>query len=121
MALDAVSWSSCLTTKLSSKDAKWFITGLFSRCTTAETQEPYWIAILWSLFACVRGQHPMSDIHGEDSPSESMAANKAGPPLMDGLFFVVWQFRGDLDYFSNHIGLKHFSNIFLACGANAIP
>ena len=41
---------------------------------------------------------------------EALMPKRAGQPLADGLFGVLWSLKGDLDYFSKTLKLRHYNS-----------
>ena len=84
------------------------ISGVMDRSVTERTKDLMWSAILWSLSSLLHGVHPSRRHDGEDLDTDA-ERDSAGEPLRGPYFFVIWQFRADQDYHSNHLGMTHFS------------
>ena len=64
--------------------------------------------LIWSFEALFAGTHPSTDSSGADFPVGSPERARAGQALAGGFRGVLWVLRGDLDFFSNSLGLEHF-------------
>ena len=53
-----------------------------------------WRIICWSLEGCWTGKNPYNFPNGDPVPG-----GKGGEQLCGGYFFVVWDVKGDLDYY----------------------
>ena len=75
------------------------------------TWPPIWEVLKWSFEALAAGRHPS---HGPDhKPLEkgSLMCQLRGQPLHpDGYKAVVWSIQGDHEFFSNVLGLPHWSS-----------
>ena len=69
----------------------------------------------------ISGNFPLRDWNGEGFEPLSPEDLEAGHHIAGGLLFVPWQFRGDMDYFTNYLGLNHYQSLFPCpwCEANA--
>jgi hypothetical protein len=69
-----------------------------------------WAYIRLGFEALFRGQHPLTDIHGEPWPANSWQAHLAGRDIAGGTFRgVVWTIAADLEYAANQFGVNHWS------------
>ena len=121
MSLDALSWSSCLT-NAPSEDAKFLMTGLLDRTICDGSRSSMWSMVIWALCPLLLGRYPQKDWAGRDWTPGTSDQRNGGSPLCGNYFFVIWQMRGDLDYFSNYLDLEHFRALFCCpwCEANLL-
>ena len=113
MSLECVSWSSLMTPALSTKQAKWLISGLLDRCSVQDTAEVWWSYIAWSLASFLSGKHPRRDPSGIEWPAGTEPCFAAGTPLCGPFFFVLWQIKSDMDFISNYFGSRELQWHFL--------
>ena len=64
LSLDILSWSSCLATGLSTKEAKVYITGVFNKCIVEGTTQDMWSIIVWCLMPLMSGIWPSRNHNG---------------------------------------------------------
>ena len=66
------------------------------------------------------GKNPLRDWNRHNWIPGTDDARNAGQPVCGPFFFVVWQFRGDMEYFTNYLFLEHFGSLFCCpwCQAN---
>ena len=112
MSLDAISFSSCLPDCLSTIDAKWLICGILGRCKAKRSLEVMWSVVIWALSVFSSGTYPLTDFENKQWAPGSDEAQASGSYFSGGFFFVCWMIRGDLDYFSNYLGLNNFNSLF---------
>ena len=84
-----------------------------------QTLDPYYDEFNWSMKALNDGTHPWEDSDGEKCV-KGRRAELAGTPIAGGWRFLNFQQRGDLDMFSNELGLSHWSQTMpcFKCPAN---
>ncbi len=89
-----------------------YIYSIFEHCKAKEgrnTMMEIWEVVLWSLSALFSGKWPTKDHKGNDWPENSAEAMMGGTELAGGFCGVVWQLKGDLDYFCKVLGLRSYS------------
>ena len=64
LSLDILSWSSCLPTGLSTKEAKIYITGVLNKCVVDSTSAEMWNIVIWSLLPLLSGVWPARNHNG---------------------------------------------------------
>ena len=75
---------------------------LMSKQTGSDTLEKFYLSLRWSLLAWIRGQWPSHDANGKLYAKNTVAGKRAGTPLAEGYFGVVWVWRADLDFIWKH-------------------
>ena len=121
MSLDAISWAPLLASpSLSSKDTKVLLTGVMNKTVCSSTMPNLWAKVIWALGPILTGTHPTRDHNGQMFAPGTDDSNVASTPLCGGFFMVIWQIRGDLDYFGNYLDLENSGSLFpcLWCQAN---
>jgi hypothetical protein len=70
--------------------------------------------LYWSLYWLYEGVWPLRDVNG------NKLGGKAGRPLADGYFAVLWGIRGDLDHMAKCFGFPYHNNLqpCACCQAN---
>jgi len=128
-SMDIWSWKSCLVST-STLLSNFLIIGLYSALLSkvpgAETEEAFYVSLAWSFLWLYRGRWPDEDyLKGTDF----IDVSKAGMPLADDFFAVIWNIRCDLDFKANSLKLPHYASNepcnFCACncfeGPAAVP
>ena len=64
LSLDILSWSSCLPTGMSTKEAKIYITGVLNKCVVDGTAKEMWNIVIWSLLPLLSGTWPARNHNG---------------------------------------------------------
>ena len=105
-SIDCLSWTSLLAT--GPTKFGWFLiwfcyAHMCERKGFAGTWKAFWVRMCRSLVALWEGVWPQQDMEGQPEP-------RAGQPLADGLFAVVYVNRGDLEWLSGHFSLQHTSS-----------
>ncbi len=111
-SLDVFSWQAVLASTGSSVDMKNYIYSIFEHCKAKDgqnTMTEIWAVVLWSLSALFLGKWPDKDHKGNDWPEGSAEAMMSGTDLAGGFCAVVWQLKGDLDYFCKALGLRSYN------------
>ena len=92
-----------------SMDSSFLITAWPKSATSPETWPQIHEVITWSFQALWTGMHPEKDWKGEALPPklERLARKPLTP---QGYKFWVFNFLGDLEYYSNHLGFPHWSS-----------
>ena len=75
--------------------------------------------LLWSLLSLCDGTFPEFDWNGDTFADPDHVA-RAGSRLAGGLFCVIWNVKGDMDFLANAFHLEHFAGKLLCpwCRAN---
>ena len=105
------SWG-CFLSLYNSLDSHLLMAVFPKSCTLPITWNPIMKWLVWSFTALAKGIHPVLD--PDDKPfSESFVfATLAGQPLTKGGFKgVLWSIQGDHEFFSNVLGLPHWTNL----------
>ena len=77
---------------------------------TLDTEDQVWRYIQWDLLALWSGLHPTTDPDGQPWARGTAEASAAGKPLAGGFCAVPWIIKGDLEYYSNVLGLEHWAS-----------
>ena len=100
-------------------EQKHYIMGFFSLSEVHEdelepgaggTMHATFTHLLWSFWFLYLGIWPTVQPDGAPWPEGSVEANKAGTPLADGYFFVLWGIKADLDHLAKAFGLSHYGS-----------
>ena len=94
---------------LSTKDFKILISGLLSRAKSFYTEREYWRVIIWSLQILWDGYYPLYNWDGEEYAIGTPERARAGFPIAERLFAVVWNLRADMDHIGSKWRLEHAS------------
>ena len=84
---------------------------IFVQIATEDSMREIWQIITWSLFWLYRGKWPQVKWDGAPwTPADGADYHLAGTPLADGLFFLLDSIKGDLDYFTKNLKLRHYNS-----------
>ena len=91
----------------STMDFTYMIWGYFKRYAVKtgphRTLSAFFKVLSWSLRSLWEGTWPHNDWEGR--PLSGAAAARAGTPLANGYYAVLWTFRSDLEHSANNLGL----------------
>ena len=87
-------------------ETSWLIAAWPKAATAKETWGSIYEVITWSFTCLWQGKHPHTNWKGEALPSKLQRL--AGKPIADGYRFWVFNYLGDLDYYSNTLGFPHW-------------
>lgn len=90
-----------------SMDSSFLITAWPKSATASGTWTELHQIIAWSFGCLWSGFHPDKDWKGEDLP-KSLQRLARKPITPEGHQFWVFNFLGDLEYYSNHLGFPHW-------------
>ncbi len=90
---------------------KQLIFGIFEHVKTDTTMEEVWAVIVWSFEVLFAGVWPEKDHRGVKYTLGSGEAALAGSRLCGPYFAVIFQLKGDLDYFAKNLFLRHFNAV----------
>lgn len=77
-----------------------------------DTWNVLWSWIVWDLKALAANRYHAVDPFGEPLDPNSYYGKKAGQTIFDeGFFVMLYGVQGDLEYFSNDLGLPHHANV----------
>ena len=103
------SWGPLLS-KASSCETNMLIGAVPKSCTSASTWTPVMQQLVWSFNSLLKGAHPCVDHSGSALAKGSKLDLVKGQPLTPmGYRCVIWSIQGDHDFFSNVLGLPHWS------------
>jgi hypothetical protein len=113
------SWTSLLSSG-NTKDRMFCIWGCFDRlCKSGDcdgTLHQFFTILAWSFYWLFLGVWPNKAWNSDEPyPANSEDAKRAGKPLANGFFGVLWAIMGDLDYFYGVLGLPRFSSATNPC------
>ena len=103
------SWG-CLASNLPTLLSHWLLACFPKSCGKKETWQEIWKHLGWSFEALACGKHPTLDPDGVPLEKGSVFFPMKGKPLHQGFKGVVWSIIGDHEYFSNTLGLPHWSS-----------
>lgn len=104
------SWGSLLTL-FSSLDSHMLIAAFPKSCTCKQTWDPLMKELTWSFEALLKGCHPTKDSDGVPLKKGSPFFSLQGQALTPGRFRgALWSIQGDNEFFSNVLGLPHWSS-----------
>jgi hypothetical protein len=119
---DIFSWTSMLASG-PTIDIMFFIwmsiASLSSKAAGQHTLHTFFTQLVWSLTALWEGRWPAADHTGAKYRKGSLEAKRAGEPLAQGYFGVLWCLKGDLDYFASTLDLQRYSNLKPCCFCQA--
>ena len=108
-SMDAFHWSS-LVVRGATIDFQLFIFALFNLCRRIATDHDTYVTVFkimhWSFYWLYQGRWPTHTWNGH-----RIAGRQAGTLLAEGMFCVIWNFKGDLDYFAKCLGLRHYASL----------
>jgi hypothetical protein len=127
-SLEIITWSSLLGVG-STLETCFYIFSVFHHLVVsdehADTFLVFWRMLRWSLKALYDGTWPHTDAEG--NPVRGADAAKAGKPLADGHFGVLWVVRGDFEWawerleICNYRALKQGPCAFCPCNSGTMP
>jgi hypothetical protein len=107
-SMDAFHWTSMLVHG-ATIDFQLYIFSLFGLCRRQEpthnTYDAVFAVLRWSFYWLYMGKWPTHTWDGY-----RIASANAGKDLADGFFCVIWNLKGDLDYFAKCLGLRHYAS-----------
>lgn len=107
-----MSWSwGPLMSNFSKVETKFMIACFPKSSTAPETWTEIMEVVCWSLNALAKGMHPSHDAHGKPLQKGSPFFEQRGQPLCSGYQCIVWNIQGDMEFFSNHLGLPHWGSL----------
>lgn len=90
---------------------KLYVFGMWAGASSDDTWKEVWRVLVWSLHWLYEGRWPPVDWDGaawtDAHPEYKANANK---PLANGLFCPLYALKGDLEYYSNFLKLRHFNS-----------
>lgn len=110
--MDIYSWTSLLAAG-STLDFTILIYAVFTALMRSDTMDNAWRLICWSFKALATGLWPEEDAFGRkftEFAPDSIDAMRAGSKLADGFRAVIFVVRGDLDYYSKNLRLRHHAS-----------
>ena len=110
-SFEAFSWQGTMSIG-SSKTTKILSFGMFDdNIIKGEdgTNKDIWEMYTWSWRVLFEGQWPHKDHKGVPYPKGSAEWKRSGKPLAGGYFGVIWLLKGDLDFFTKTLGLRHYA------------
>eukprot|EP00969_Alexandrium_andersonii_P335789 14841560-Alexandrium_andersonii.AAC.1 len=109
-----------LRSKGTSMEVLVYMFGIFDSCIAkakehggVDTLDCIWRIVVWSLTALYEGKWPEKNWDGGPLTNPAHQA-LAGQYLAEGFFGVVVCLKGDLDYYTKNLGLRHY-NANLMC------
>ena len=103
----------------STLEVKHFIFGVYesSKIKDAEhdTMFSIWRVVMWSLWFAYLGIWPLCDYMKRAWPVGSVEAKRAGTPLADGNFIVLYLIKADLEHLTKEYGLAHYASNHPCC------
>ena len=101
-------------------DFKLLVSGLLKRNKGVSTEREYWNFVVWSFAALLLGEFPATDWLGGDWAENTDADLRSGAMIAGGLFAVIWNIKGDMDWLANTLHLAHASGRMMCpwCSAN---
>jgi hypothetical protein len=121
-SVDIFSWSSLLGTG-STVDFTFLVFAVFQvMLSTAfghTTMAKFFQVLNWSLLWLYKGVWPDKDHEGRVFPQGSEAARKAGTPLANGYYAILFVIAGDLDHFAKVLKLAHYGALQPCCFCQA--
>ena len=114
----AFSWCSLLANALGGKcsEIMVYIAGFFEKfvvegtSSTLGTMGTFWAILRWSFMAMWTGRWPAADWRGVPFAPNSPEGKRANSYLAGGYRACLFQFCGDLDYYSKWLGIPMHSN-----------
>ena len=103
------SWG-CLASNLPTLLSHWLLACFPKSCGKKETWQTIWKQPGWSFEALACGRHPTKDPDGKPLEKGAVFFSMKGQPPHQGFKGVVWSIIGDHEYFSNTLGLPHWSS-----------
>ena len=116
---DVISMSSLTAEPGGTWETRFFLAGVVSEikfdgnASTTSTIDKIWQILLWSFVCLTKGVWPYADWNNRvfSDTYHPEYANKAGQRLCGDFIFVLWQIAADMDYLSNHLGLRRFNSL----------
>ena len=105
------SWGPLLS-KAASLETNMLICAIPKSCSFAGTWSPIMNLLVWSFKALLQGLHPTVDCFGNPLENGGEFTNEKGQLLTPmGYKCVLWAIEGDHDFFSNVLGLPHWTSV----------
>jgi hypothetical protein len=106
--MDIFHWVS-LVARGATLDMQMFTFAIFGMCRSLieshKTMDTVYRILHWSFYWLWQGKWPTQTWEGHEIRNA-----KAGSDLAGGFFAVIWNFKGDLDYFAKCLGLRHYAS-----------
>ena len=90
-------------------DSSFLVTAWPKSATASNTWDDIHAVMAWSFTALFTGFHPEADWQGNPLPPH-LARLARKPITKQGYSFWIFNFLGDLEYYSNHLGFPHWSS-----------
>ena len=109
MSLNTYTFNGILGENLSTLEYKMLISCVFSRTIADDTIDQMWQVLSWVFNVMAEGVWPDTDWTGQDWTRDADKA-RAGSKFAGGFLFVIWQIRGDMEFFVKELKVESYGS-----------